>query len=82
MAADAGDDVLSDAMEDLNLDFEDVDEDLAPESFCCPITHELMKNPVVACDGCAPALAPGVAGIDEKRPYEGWHLGSEKVLSA
>ena len=71
VAGDAGDDLLSDALGDLCLDFEDIVEDLAPESFCCPITHELMRNPVVACDGCAPALrrmakagsAPSMRGL-------------------
>ena len=74
-AGDAGDDALSDAMEDLNLDFEDVDEDLAPESFCCPITHELMKNPVVACDGCAPSLAPGPACLEKQQEHFKLRLG-------
>ena len=59
-ACDAGDDALSDALGDLCLEYEDIEEDLAPESFCCPITHELMHNPVVACDGCVRLTWPAL----------------------
>ena len=52
-----GSDASSEALGELALDAEHVDFMTAPDSFCCPITHEILRNPVVASDGCARAAA-------------------------
>jgi hypothetical protein len=49
----AGSEASSEGLGELELDAEHVDFMTAPDSFCCPITHEILRNPVVASDGCA-----------------------------
>ncbi|KAK9909205.1 hypothetical protein WJX75_008707 [Coccomyxa subellipsoidea] len=42
---------LSGKMAALRMNADTIEEDEAPDSFCCPITHEILRDPVVACDG-------------------------------